>query len=110
MFKMILTGGPFMIVLIMLALVVIYLSIKNIKKQFHTNIIVYCGIIAALVGIVATHVGLIGTIKAISSISDISPIILINGFKIALNTTYFGGIILFLSMILWCLFNMRHSQ
>jgi len=109
MIETIKNGGPFMIILFILAAVIIFISLKNIKQPYNTNGIVMLGIFTALIGILATYLGINRAFNAITNIADISPVILINGLKIALITSYTGGIIMLLSTVLWYFFIKRHN-
>lgn len=109
MIETIKNGGPFMIVLFILAAVIIFLSLKNIKQPYYTNGIILIGIFTALIGILATYLGINRAFNAISNIADVSPIILINGLKVALITSYTGGIIMLISTALWYSFVKTHN-
>lgn len=102
-------GGPFMYVLFILAVVIIFISLKNIKQPYNTNSIVLLGILTALIGIMATYLGINRAFNAIHNIAEVSPVILIDGLKIALITAYTGGIIMLLSTAIWYFFIKRHN-
>ena len=57
MFGALLNGGPFMMVLFILLVGIVFISIKNINQPFKTNGIVLLGILSALVGIISTYMG-----------------------------------------------------
>ena len=104
-----LNGGPFMILLFVLAISIIFISIKNINEPYNTNSIVLLGIFSALVGISATYIGINSAFSSVSDISKISPQILINGLKTSLITSITGGIIMLFSTGLWYFFIRRHN-
>ena len=51
MIETLLNGGPFMMVLFIILGSIIFISVKNIKEPYNTNVIVLLGIFSALVGI-----------------------------------------------------------
>ena len=104
-----LNGGPFMILLFVLAISIIFISIKNINEPYNTNSIVLLGIFSALFGIFATYIGIDTAFSSVSDISKISPQILINGLKTSLITSITGGIIMLISTGLWYFFIKRHN-
>ncbi len=109
MLETLLNGGPFMMVLFILVCIIIFISMKNIKEPYYTNGIVILGIFSALVGISATYIGVNAAFSAVPEISNISPQILINGLKTSLITSFTGGIIMFISTVLWYFFIKRHN-
>ena len=109
MFGALLNGGPFMMVLFILLVGIVFISIKNINQPFKTNGIVLLGILSALVGIISTYMGVNAAFSAVSDISNIAPQILLNGMKTALITTFTGGFIMVLSTALWYYFVKRHN-
>ena len=109
MLETIVNGGPFMVVLLILAGSIIFIAVKNIKEPYNTNGIVLLGIFSALVGISATYIGVNAAFSAVPEISNISPQILINGLKTSLITSFTGGIIMVISTALWYFFIKRHN-
>ena len=109
MLETVVNGGPFMMVLLVLAGSIIFISVKNIKEPYNTNGIVLLGIFSALVGISATYIGVNAAFNAVPEISNISPQILINGLKTSLITSFTGGIIMLISTALWYFFIKRHN-
>ena len=106
-----LNGGPFMILLFVLAISIIFISIKNINEPYNTNGIVLLGIFSALIGIFATivYIGVNSAFSAVPNIANISPTILINGLKTSLITSITGGIIMLFSTVLWYFFIRKHN-
>ena len=109
MLEVLLNGGPFMMILLILVGSIIFISVKNIKEHYNTNGIVLLGIFSALVGISATYIGVNAAFSAVPEISNISPQILINGLKTSLITSFTGGIIMLISTALWYFFIKRHN-
>ena len=109
MLDTLLSGGPFMMVLVAIFCIIIFISIKNINEPFKTNSIVLLGILSALFGILGTYIGLNAAFSAVPQISNISPEILINGIKTSLITSYAGGIIMLFSALAWYYFVKKHN-
>jgi len=109
MLETLLNGGPVMMVLLIIVGSIIFISVKNIKEPYNTNGIVLLGIFSALVGILATYLGVDTAFSAVPEISNISPQILINGLKTSLITSFTGGIIMLISTLLWYFFIKRHN-
>jgi len=109
MFQLILSGGPFMVLLFLLTLAIIFISLKNIKESYHTNGIVLLGVCSALIGILATYLGVSSALNLMPNISNISPQILFNGLKTSLVTSYTGGAIMVFSTGLWYFFIKKHN-
>ncbi len=109
MLETVVNGGPFMMILLILAGSIIFISVKNINEPYNTNGIVLLGIFSALVGISATYIGVNAAFSAVPEITNISPHILINGLKTSLITSFTGGIIMLISTALWYFFIKRHN-
>lgn len=109
MINTLLNGGPFMLMLLILASGIIYISVKNIKEPYNTNGIVLLGIFSALVGILATYIGVNAAFSAVPDINSISPQILMNGLKTSLITSFTGGIVMLISTGIWYYFVKRHN-
>ena len=65
MLETLLNGGPFMMVLLIIVGSIIFISVKNIKEPYNTNGIVLLGIFSALVGILATYLGVNAAFSAV---------------------------------------------
>tara|TARA_B100001250_G_C19633720_1_gene714944 strand:+ start:197 stop:538 length:342 start_codon:yes stop_codon:yes gene_type:complete len=109
MLENLLNGGPFMMVLLIFVVSIVFISVKNIKEPYNTNAIVLLGIFSALFGVLATYIGINAALSAVPDISKISPQILINGLKTSLITSYTGGVIMLFSTLLWYFFIKRHN-
>ena len=109
MVNTLLNGGPFMMVLIALAGIIIFISVKNINEPYNTNGIVLLGIFSALVGILSTYLGVNAAFSAVPDINSIAPQILINGLKTSLITSFTGGVIMLISTSVWYFFIKRHN-
>ena len=109
MLQTLINGGPFMMVLAVIFLIILFLSTKNINAPYKTNSIVILGIFSALFGILGTYIGVKNALNLVTSINNISPEILINGFKTSLVTAYVGAIIMFFSALAWYYFVRKHN-
>ena len=109
MLENLLNGGPFIMVLLIFVVSIVFISVKNIKEPYNTNAIVLLGIFSAFFGVLATYIGINAALSAVSDISEISPQILINGLKTSLITSYTGGVIMLFSTLLWYFFIKRHN-
>ena len=109
MLETLLNGGPFMLVLAVIFIIILFLSIKNINEPYKTNSIVLLGIFSALFGIIGTYIGIKNALKVVTAINNISPEILINGFKTSLITAYAGAIIMFFSSLVWYYLVKKHN-
>ena len=109
MLDSLLNGGSYMIILFVLAISIIFISVKNINEPYNTNGILLLGIFSALIGIFATYIGVNSAFSAVSNIANISPTILINGLKTSLITSLTGGFIMLFSTVLWYFFMRKHN-
>tara|TARA_B100001996_G_scaffold244884_1_gene189608 strand:+ start:1992 stop:2333 length:342 start_codon:yes stop_codon:yes gene_type:complete len=109
MLNALLNGGPVMIVLMILAGGIIFISVKNIKEPYKTNGIILLGVFSALIGILATYLGINAAFTTVPDVNNIAPQILINGLKTSLITSFTGGIIMLISTSIWYYFIKRHN-
>ena len=109
MLETLLNGGPFMLVLAVIFIIILFLSIKNINEPYKTNSIVLLGILSALFGVLGTYTGVKNALNLVTAINNIAPEILINGFKTSLITAYTGAIIMFFSSLVWYYFVKKHN-
>ena len=122
MLKTIQNGGPFMWLLLFLAMIIVGLSIKkaielfwkketNIAKhEIGINAILFWGGISLAVGLFSYHWGIIIVMKEIGKAQDISPAIVASGYLISMMTINFGLFILFISAILWFVLRWRYKK
>ena len=109
MLETLLNGGPFMLVLAVIFIIILFLSIKNINEPYKTNSIVLLGIFSALFGVLGTYIGVKNALNVVTVTNNISPEILINGFKTSLITGYAGTIIMFFSSLVWYYLVKKHN-
>ena len=113
MIEFILMGGPFMLIQLVIAGSVAWLSIakfyvtfrkKEIDKEYYNNgvnAIIFWGGMGLLLGIFGHFMGVYQAMNAIRMANDISPAIVAGGYAMSLSTVLFGlGIFLF-SAIIW---------
>ena len=89
--------------------IIIFISIKNINGPYKTNSIVLLGIFSSLFGILGTYIGVKNALNVVTAFNNISPEILINGFKISLITAYAGAIIMLFSSLVWYYLVKKHN-
>ena len=109
MLETLLNGGPFMTVLAVIFFIILFISIKNINEPYKINSIVLLGIFSAFFGILGTHIGVKNALNVVTAINNISPEILINGFKTSLITAYAGAMIMFFSSLVWYYLVQKHN-
>ena len=88
----------------------IFIAFKNVSNRYHTDRIIIIGAATSLLGIVSTAVGINNALGFSNGISKIAPHIMINGIKTSLITTYFGGFILLVSILLWYYFKNKYDS
>jgi len=101
-------GGPLMMSLILialvLALILIFIGFINLKKnpaksKKMLTMAGYSGILGLVLGIFGSFIGLIFAFDTIERVGDVSPAILAGGIKIALLSTTFGCFVFIISRI-----------
>jgi len=102
-------GGPFMIILLILAIVILFIAIKNFKQPYFTNGIMLLGILSVVLGILATYLGVSNAFRTIQRTGDINPYIVLEGLKISTIPSVTGGIIMLVSTGIWYYFVKRHN-
>ena len=110
MYQYFISGGPFMLPMLMGLVLSIFIAYKNIFSQYHTDKIIIIGASTSLLGIVSTVVGMNDALEFSKNMSKIAPHIMINGIKTSLITTYFGGFILLVSVLLWYYFKNKYNS
>ena len=87
----------------------IFISIKNLKSAYHIDKIILIGSLTAIFGIISTAVGISNAWSIVPNISNVAPLILLNGLKTSLVPTFAGGFILLFSTVLWYLFSSKYK-
>jgi biopolymer transport protein ExbB/TolQ len=117
-----LSGGPMMWLFLVIALLIIFLTIKKALQLFGnqdlppavlengTNAIIFWGSISVILGFFAHYLGLYHAMQAIYRANDISPAIVAFGYSLSLVTILTGLILFVISAIIWFVFRWRIKQ
>ncbi len=120
--NMLFKGGPFMWVLLIIAIIVAALAIKKVidfyfkksleqkKMEWGLNAIIIWGVISATLGFLGHFQGMYLAMSFISEAADISPAIVAGGFAVSLLTILFGLTIFLFSAIIWLFLRWRFKQ
>ena len=101
-------GGPVMMSLILISLVLSFIFLilgfvnlkKNpIKSKKMLSLVGHSGLLGLVLGFFGSILGLIAGFDAIESVGDISSGVLAGGIKISLLTTLFGSFVFIVSRI-----------
>ena len=103
-------GGILMIPIYLSLIILIYVSIKNLKSAYHIDKIILIGSLTAIFGIISTAFGISNAWSIAPNFSKIAPHILLSGLKTSLVTTFAGGFILFFSTLSWYLFSNKYKK
>ena len=109
MIQYLLSGGIFMMPILLSLCFLIFISFKNLKSAYHIDKIILTGSVTAIFGIISTGFGIINALNIAPDISKIAPHILWHGMKTSLVTTFSGGFILFYSTIAWFFFSKKYK-
>ena len=109
MIQYFISGGFLMIPIFLSFFILIFMSLKNLKRAFHIDKIMLIGSATSIFGIIATGAGISSALSIAPDISKIAPHILWSGLKSSLVTTFSGGLILFFSTFLWYFFSAKHK-
>jgi biopolymer transport protein ExbB/TolQ len=113
MFYYIHAGGPFMWLLLLLAIVILVLTVKKIIQLFignkradavtdsGINSILFWGGISVMLGFFAHFLGVYISMQVISRAHEISSAVVAEGYAISLIPILFGMIIFIFSAIVW---------
>lgn len=105
-------GGQFMWLLLILAIVILYISIRKsielfgkepiqIQDERAFDAILFWGIMSAVLGILSQVVGIYSALGALIEATVLSPQIVLSGFRLSFNTTIFGLVIFMFSALIW---------
>jgi len=115
-------GGPFMWVLLIIAIIVVTLTIKKVidfyfkknleqkKMEWGLNAIIIWGGISVTIGFLGHFQGMYMAMSFIAEAADISPAIVAGGFAISLLTILFGLTIFLFSAIFWLCLRWRYKK
>lgn len=114
MFTFFVNGGLFMWPMLVMALIIVFLSVKNFIAIYITknsanssssvNSILFWAGMCTLLGFFAHYLGIYNAMHSIQAAKDISPVILAGGYQVSLIPILSGITILFFSLILWFIF------
>ena len=116
------SGGQMMWLFLLIALLIIYLSLKKAFQLFSKqdlsksvlengiNAIIFWGSISAVLGFFAHYLGVYYAMQAIYKANDISPAIVAHGYSLSLVTILTGLVLFIISAILWFIFRWRYRQ
>ena len=122
MLEFIKAGGPFMILILIIAAGLLILTIKSIydlylkKEEISVayestiNAILFWGCITALLGILGQITGIYMAVSFISQASDISPQIVLFGFSQTFTTSIAGFWVLLISSIVWFILKGKYNK
>lgn len=109
-------GGPFMWLILVIAIAIVVLTVKKVidffvKKNLNKlelesglNAIIFWGAISALIGFLGHFMGVFYAMEAISEANDISPAIVAMGYGVSLITILSGLTVFLISSIIWFVF------
>ena len=103
------SGGIFMIPIMASFIVLTFISFKNLKTPYHTDKIILIGSLTGIYGILITGISINNAFKAMPDISKVAPLILWNGLKTSLVTTFAGGSVLCISVLFWYIFKNKYK-
>lgn len=122
MFQFFMEGGFMMWIFLVLAILILYLSIRKAiqlygkqelaKPALETgiNAIIFWGAIAAILGFFAHYLGVYQAMLAIYQANDISPAIVAYGYSMSLITILTGLTIFIFSAVIWFVLRWRYKQ
>ena len=113
MYSFFLSGGMYMWILLLFAIIIMALSIQKltwILKAGQLNLIQYersiyailfWGGISLMVGLFAHFHGIYNAMQAIARAQDISPAIVAEGYRLSLITVLSGMFLFIISLLIW---------
>ena len=122
MISFFMSGGIFMWPILIIAITILYLSIRKIIDLFFLDIqnnsklknginaILFWGSFSVILGIFAHFVGIYEAMQAIMAANDVSPAIVANGYAVSLNTILSGLFLFMISSIIWLVLSWRYKK
>jgi len=116
------SGGIFMWPLLIIAIIILYLSIRKIVDLFildaqnratlknGINAILFWGSFSVVLGIFAHFVGIYQAMQAIMAAADISPAIVANGYALSLITVLSGLFLFMISSVIWLVLQWKYKK
>jgi len=115
-------GGSMMWLILIIALLIIFLTIKKALQLFTRqdlpkpvlengiNAIIFWGSVAAVLGFFAHYLGIYNAMQAIAEAEAVSPAIIARGYSVSLITILTGLILFLISAIIWFVFRWRYRR
>ena len=120
MINLIMAGGPFMWLLVILTVIVFILSIDKIIKLFfknsstcnekQINTILFWGAFGVALGVYAHFLGIYNAFQAISKATSISPAIIAGGYAVSLLPILYALLLFLLSAVVWAVLRWRLNK
>ncbi|HPG42013.1 MAG TPA: hypothetical protein PLP19_21885 [bacterium] len=119
MLSLFIIGGPFMWLLLLFSLAIIYLIIKKgldifVKKDLSeekqnegVNGILFWGILSVVCGFLSHYSGIYLAVNAIRQAADISPQLILEGYASSLVAIIAGLWIFIISAIIWYIYKAK---
>ena len=116
------SGGSMMWLFLIIALLILYLSVKKAIQLFGKNklpgpvlenginAIIFWGSISVILGFFAHYLGVYYAMQAIYRANDISPAIVAYGYSLSLVTILTGLVLFIVSAIIWFVFRWRYRK
>jgi len=116
------SGGIFMWPLLVVAIIIVYLSVRKIVDLFFLdnqnqaqiksgiNAILFWGSFSVILGIFAHFVGIYLAMQAIMTAQDISPAIVAQGYALSLITILTGLVLFMISALIWLLLQWKYKK
>ncbi|MBC8192576.1 MAG: hypothetical protein ISR87_07255 [Candidatus Marinimicrobia bacterium] len=110
MFNWFLSGGPFMWLILVVFLIEVFYAIRAygninrrlaVKARLDLKTLLVLGISSMALGAIGQVMGIYAALGAIIVATDISPAIVLEGFRIASVSTIFGTLIFLATMLAW---------
>ena len=114
------TGGPLMLVLLLIAAVILVQIVRSAMALFGSDrdaanhidrgvhAILFWGAFSAVLGVYAQLSGLYRALNAIIRAADVSPQIIAEGIAVSFHTTLFGLSVFLISGLAWFVLYRRH--
>jgi len=122
MISFFLSGGIFMWPLLVIAIIIIYLSVRKFIDLFFVdnqnrstlkngiNAILFWGSFSVVFGIFAHFIGIYLAMQAVMVAGDISPAIVANGYALSLITILSGLFLFMVSAIIWLFLQWKYKK
>ena len=122
MISFFLSGGIFMWPLLVIAIIIVYLSVRKVIDLFFVdnqnrstlkngiNAILFWGSFSVVFGIFAHFIGIYLAMQAVMVAGDISPAIVANGYALSLITILSGLFLFMVSAIIWLFLQWKYKK